>query len=362
MWTTLNHGVKYFTKMSSMKKLTEYDQSAVELASSAFNKISKFNYERNLAELPQTPKTKLLYHYTTASGLQGIIERNELWATSAYFLNDPAEITYGCDRVKEVFDVWLNNEANTQSPDSLIACFVRDLRRVFGEILFNKQLIHPIYLACFCEEDNLLSQWRAYGQSGGYSLGFRAPNIDTPWLGDGFIPEPNTYTSRWTKVEYDKSEQTKHCNALLSPILSLFEDVATAKAIRTISDHPLLGYSAFLRLIQDMLLEEIVRFKHEAFQVEKEWRVVVRRRELKKQATDDGGKTPVKTHYRVSNGMVIPYIKLIPTPKEKHLPIKCIRTGPTLDKTTSAMALHMLLESNGYPHIPVVGSDIAVKL
>ena len=50
--------------------------------------------------------------------------------------------------------------------------------------------------------------------------------------------------------------------------------------------------SELLTATMDILLEEIVRFKSEAFNVEKEWRAVVRQREFYKQGTDDGGKTP----------------------------------------------------------------------
>jgi len=75
--------------------LSEYDKSAVELASSALNQILKFHYQRETITPKQMPPRGLLYHYTTADGLKGIIEKNELWATSAYFLNDSAEITYG---------------------------------------------------------------------------------------------------------------------------------------------------------------------------------------------------------------------------------------------------------------------------
>jgi hypothetical protein len=65
-----------------------------------------------------------------------------------------------------------------------------------------KEYGEPIYLSCFCEDDNLLSQWRAYGTSGGYSLGFQFSFNDfISFL--GFKPEPSTYTAKWVKVEYD---------------------------------------------------------------------------------------------------------------------------------------------------------------
>jgi hypothetical protein len=40
--------------------------------------------------------------------LKGIVETNELWATSAYFPNDSAEITYGYSLLDEVLKDWIS--------------------------------------------------------------------------------------------------------------------------------------------------------------------------------------------------------------------------------------------------------------
>jgi Protein of unknown function (DUF2971) len=338
--------------------LSEYDKSAVDLASKAFGRIVKFHNDRELIAPRPTPATGLLHHYTTADGLKGIIENNELWATSAYFLNDSSEITYGYGLLKEVLDDWLKK--NQRPDDSMTLGVARGLRQLFGEDLLNRNMIRPIYLACFCEDDNLLSQWRTYGQSGGYALGFKVPpNIAIAGL--GFKPEPNTYTAKWARVEYDRNEQAKKCSDILNPLLAVFDDPDTARAITKVTDHPLCGYSQIFRGIADLLLEEIVSFKNEAFKVEKEWRVIVRQREFTKQGTDDGGKTPMAVHFLTSHGMVVPYIKLIPTDPAKKLPIACVRTGPMLDKTTAGMGVYTMLEKNGFPHLQVRGSEISVR-
>ena len=335
--------------------LGEYDKSAVELADSALNQVLKLH--REVTAPKQRPPRGLLYHYTTADGLKGIVEKNELWATSAYFLNDSAEITYGYGLLKKVLDDWLVK--NPRPEESLTLGLARNLRNWFGEDLLKRNVIQPIYLACFCEDDNLLSQWRAYGQSGGYSLGFRYP-ADDFLTGQGFKPEPNTYTSKWVKVEYDRDEQAKKCAAILDPVLAIFDDPDTTRAMVTVGDHPQVGYSKILSALIDMLLEEIVGFKNKAFDIEKEWRVVVRQRELTKQGTDDGGKTPLPVHFLISKGTLIPYVKLIPTDPAKKLPIACVRTGPTLDKTTAGMAVSMMLVRNGFS-AGVQGSDISVR-
>jgi hypothetical protein len=338
--------------------LSEYDKSAVDLANSAVNLILEFHNKREVIAPRPIPPSGLLHHYTTADGLKGIIEKNELWATSAYFLNDLAEITYGYGLLKEVLDDWLAK--NPRPEESLTLGLARGLRKSFGEDLQNRNVIRPIYLACFCEDDNLLSQWRTYGQSGGYSLGFRVPP-DIVFAGQGFKPEPNTYTSKWARVEYDRNEQAKKCSAILDPMLAIFDDPDTARAMATVADHPIVGYSHIFRTIADILLDEIVSFKNEAFKVEKEWRVVVRQRELTKQGTDDGGKTPLPVHFRTSKGMLVPYVKLIPTDPAKKLPVACVRSGPTLDKTSAGMAVCLMLDRNGFSGVRVQGSDISVR-
>jgi hypothetical protein len=171
--------------------------AATERAKAAWMKIADLNLRR---EEQPTPNNKL-FHYTTADGVLGIIGKNEIWATSAYYLNDSAEITYGYGVLKEALQTWIASRPITD--ESLAVGTARDLLRGFGEDLLNKNLISPIYLACFCEEDNLLSQWRAYGQAGGYSLGF-----DVLSTGDayGFKPDDHAYTSIWLKVVYKRNE------------------------------------------------------------------------------------------------------------------------------------------------------------
>lgn len=335
--------------------LSEYHQPSVGLANAALARIVKLHNDRDSTAL--RPPSDLLYHYTNADGLKGIVENNELWATSAYFLNDSAEIYYGCDLLKYVIDDWVTK--NPRPENSLSLGFVRQLRTWFGEHLIEKHVVPPVYVACFCEDDNLLSQWRTYGQTGGYSVGFRVPIAD--YLGLGFRPEPNTYTTKWAKIEYERDEQIHRCAAILNSVLAILDDPNTAQAIIAIGEHPFAGYSKISRVVSDILLEEIVSFKNEAFKAEQEWRVIVRARELTKQGTDDGGITPVPVHFRALRGMLAPYVRLVPTDPTNKLPIACVRTGPTLDKIAAGMGVYMMLEKNGYPHLRVQGSEISVR-
>jgi hypothetical protein len=245
------------------KLLTDYDKSAVASAQMVFKQISTV-CERQYSYEP--PPITTLYHYTTVEGLKGIIEKNELWATSAYYLNDSAEMFYGYNVLREVLDQWLKE--NKQTEDSIALGLARQLRSSF-EDLFEKRLLKPIYIACFCEKDNLLSQWRAYGQLGGYSVGFRVfPKIGV--FGERLTPEPNIYTCQWTKVEYERPKQLAICREILNPIFAILDQPQVAQAMREVIEHPFVGYQKLLAVTMDILLEEIVRFKNEAFNVEQE--------------------------------------------------------------------------------------------
>jgi hypothetical protein len=59
----------------------------------------------NVAGIPR--QQDLLYHYTDAGGLMGILESQRLWASNAAYLNDPTELLHA----RSVYREWL--EANS---------------------------------------------------------------------------------------------------------------------------------------------------------------------------------------------------------------------------------------------------------
>lgn len=71
--------------------------------------------------------------------------------------------------------------------------------------------------------------------------------------------------------------------------------------------------------------------------------------------------TPVPVHFRTSRGMLIPYVKLVPSERGKKVPITSVRSGPTLDTTMATVAISMMLARNEFPGVAVRGSDISVR-
>ena len=303
-------------------------RDSLQLSSKIYGKITQYNLDRENAASERTPSGTTLFHYTSTGGLIGIIEQSLLWATSAYYLNDSSEVLYGYEILSEVLRGWISSCELTN--DSLSLAMAQQLQDGFGNHLLNRNIITPVYLACFCEDGNLLSQWRAYSESGGYCLGFTA-------FGEGPVlaikPEPCVYTARWVKVEYERAEQMRRCREVLDRLLPILEEPGLGEALQKFDSSSQFGFEGFLRAISDVLVEEIVAFKSNAFEVEKEWRIVVRAREMLKQGTDDGGRCPIPDQLSLVEGALNPLRQADPI-RGQRLALSQV-SGPTSDHECS---------------------------
>ena len=113
------------------------------------------SHRRTLA--PRPPKQ--LHHYTGPSGLLGIIDSRSLFLSDASFLNDQSEIIYARDLIATVLAELASAADGPQG---------RLLQATSRRFLVASKATAALryYVACFCEDGNLLSQWRAYGQPG----------------------------------------------------------------------------------------------------------------------------------------------------------------------------------------------------
>src|SRR5271155_5477972 len=73
----------------------------------AFPEVKAFN--ENIQKLyEQLEKTRpdpsgLVFHYTNASGLEGILRTGRLWLTDIFSINDPSELKHGYSTFVEFF-------------------------------------------------------------------------------------------------------------------------------------------------------------------------------------------------------------------------------------------------------------------
>jgi len=156
-------------------------------------------------DIPCENRPTILYHYTTVEGLKGIISSSCMWATSIRYLNDSSELLYASDLVSAILE---SKKEEYNSAKSLIGDGKNMVDRFADKF--------DAYVTCFCEKDNLLSQWRAYaaGRSGGYSIGLEAKYIEN---------RSSNLKFSLRKVEYNRKVQENYVTSLVDRVCTLFE-------------------------------------------------------------------------------------------------------------------------------------------
>lgn len=105
---------------------------------------------------------KLLYHYTSAEALLGILQSRSLWATDIRFLNDTEEFTFARDLISSEL-TRRASRLRTERVRSNLAEQLKDL---------TAHAPPPAYVVSLSEQGNALSQWRAYAPRDGVAIGF----------------------------------------------------------------------------------------------------------------------------------------------------------------------------------------------
>jgi hypothetical protein len=292
-----------------------------------------------------------LHHYTSASGLQGILESHCLRATHTDHLNDPTEVRYTKDLVRRRLTAYIAREEDAG---------VRQILQLVADSPFSvtEDPSPDHFIACFCENNDLLSQWRSYGNSGGgYSLTFATDGLRRLTQARAAADPRGRHAleADLIKVVYNETDQTELVDAgierFVAPIRGLYSlgepDTAPFDRWGVVASLSYFFYDLY------------IRFKHPAFSEECEWRLVAKRARDQRRAH-----TPAKVvGFREKLGLFAPYIELATagvsdsTPDWKderpRLPIRSITFGPALDPETAAMSTEWLAMGTGYTDVQV---------
>ena len=148
-------------------------------------------------------------HYTKSSGLKGIIDNGEIWASNVSFLNDRRELLYGLDAAAKVVKKFASKTTYA------------DWHKPLDSAIYHLKSgqIPNTYAACFCEKSDLLSQWRGYGGSEqGIAITFAREK-----LGDA----PKGIKASLFPVVYGQIKTTSEITQALSESLDDFEKAAS---------------------------------------------------------------------------------------------------------------------------------------
>lgn len=273
-------------------------------------------------------RPRYLYHYTNAQGLLGMLQSNRIWATNSRFMNDPTEIRYATRLVRELVIESQLLKGN--------APWLKKVKDWVNNFLDGYENQAKVYIACFCTQGDLLSQWRGYGAvGGGYALGLIGKHIGSQEITSFDKPEPIL-----RKVIYDRRTQERLIGDWLKGLSRVEQALQKNPRQLAAQQREFQFFWSF-----NMFLSECMNcFKDPAYWEEQEWRII--------QFGRVSGQDVIKAAFRSGRTHIVPYTELdlrpIKGPYRGKLPLKLIRYGPTLEPQVTERSLSLLCEAYGY--------------
>lgn len=271
-----------------------------------------------------------LFHYTTLQGAYGIITSKQLWLTKIQHLNDVTELRHAIALFREIVERW----GGTVTADE--RAFIDRVAHQLGSFTETN-----ICVASFCEDGDLLSQWRGYGAGAtGIAIGFSGAYLKG-LSNRGFL-------NCW-KCMYERREHETVIRELVEMALNCFrmrEDIPNDAAKEKFVDD-IIGYfnTTFLRVAP------VLKDSH--FREEQEWRII---------------STPQKsTHTNfdvvMAGSRLLPIFSLeFPASEEGECDVLgLLRIGPTADADLTSNALFTLLTKRGYTGYSIQRSMIPYR-
>jgi len=278
----------------------------------------------NISKRREYSLETVFYHYTDVNGLIGILENGKIWATNINYLNDQSEITYCKDLILSISK---KLERKCIGASKKLILEVRDyFENYSGD--------SDAYVACFCEVNDLLSQWRGYASnSGGYAIGI-APSrhICINWDED----KTNDVKLRMYPVIYDPKTQKGKITRAINRTCKYLNDQKVEKKA---------DYTSAKNLLFETLFIFLHTFKNPVFSEERERRVIIF--------------SPDESLIKVRKGAygLLPYIE-IPIRFDEYQLIDSITLGPGSHKTLVSRSVKHLLKQNGYEGVDIKESCI----
>lgn len=261
-----------------------------------------------------------LCHYTGIDGAIGIIGGGDLWLTNSRYSNDDEELDYGHGLVDSVLEQLLTEPAS----DSARLRWLRKLRDKVQAARGDQ-----VYVCCFCETDDLLSQWRGYAENGGgFSIEFDPAGF-TAMAG----PDCSQGLMRLWKVFYDPHQQQEIVRACIN-----------------YPYWPPVGEDEQIRFVVDALQFFMPTFKNAAFREEQERRLIF---------TPDQ-RTTTSPSFRRRGGVLVPYFSLRELSsrpgRDLKLSIKGLLVGPGPRRLLNVESARLMLAKHGHQDVPVRAS------
>jgi hypothetical protein len=290
-----------------------------------------------LTESPTMSKITTLFHYTTAAGLLGILRSSTLWATDLRFLNDAQEAIYAQELVADAVRGMKNPVLDPahfayEMGEGAVETFARYQGYVLDAL---NSAEFGVYVACFCQSGDLLSQWRGYGTDHGYAIELKTDALTTALGGFSTYPPAKGLA------------QVRYGSDAAADVVS--------RAVEGVGDfnlnHP--GVKAEYKALH--LAALLATIKHPGFREEKEWRLFAAfERYQQGPMVDPVSHEP--TRFRSTPMAIVPYIE-VQLPSDA---IVTVRVGPGNSTDVREAGVRRLLKSLG-SNATVLRSDVPLR-
>ncbi len=252
--------------------------------------------ERWIADAAETPPSmvpQVLYHYTDAAGLLGMLQSRRIWLTDYRFLNDRTEFVH----IEKLVETLLAERGQQSGPDwraSFHAAILRWQKEDTPEDAF--------VFSCSQKRDDL-SQWRGYASEGcGFTIGFTAESLSK-------VPNDAGGHSAFSRVIYRDDAQRLALGRALDELERI---IVGADGLSPDETDAAIGEAA--RVFDWIATNRGALHKHRSFESEREWRLV-------RYVPRNSGRVKVRARGR----SLVPYVEV---GENDDLVIRSVGIGP----------------------------------
>jgi hypothetical protein len=293
-------------------------------------RIEESRYAYQIRSVLTTEPTGTIWHYTSADGALGIINGQELWASSVPFLNDSTEIWHGLDLIERV----AHEDESCEGFAAQIIMHARSKLKAFE--------LQDSYVLSASMNGQSYPHFSEYGK---YAIGLNpGMTLQKAVRGDSSISSPPMhpgFETGWGRVLYERDEKRD----LAEKTVRALGEIAQGEGIDEggVNQASEEGYLAALECV----LRAAVHMKDELFRHEEEVRLYGR-----------AARTDAQVKFRTRGEIIVPYIRIMadqdhPSLSGRLLPLMGVGLGPGVDAESAKIALDALLKSKGYHWITV---------
>lgn len=297
--------------------------------------------------------SRILFHYTSAEGLFGILQNRRLRATEFTFMNDPSEVVFAAEQVRK--RLLEEIDSGVQEPELLgsIQAAVSFLERDYIDPYSPHQYQEDrSFLTSFSDRDDHLTLWRLYAGQAGYCIGFDQ-SLLLSWTGKRAVAKANAGDSGGEDESIPERERREGGLANFGLSFEFFDVLYGSEGSRSLIEDIVSIVRSTEFAAQDEwaklrgALRKLVSVKHAGFADERESRLVVQ-----------AGSCHRAPSVRVSPAVgLVPYYDFV----FPHSAIRSITAAPGQPPTRAVGAVKSMLMDGGrgaWSEVAVRASDI----